>query len=944
MYKYLLINILFIINSLNCFGQIFDSEQNPPALKWRQINTQNFQIIYPAELESEARRMANTLEILIVEVSKSLQKHPRKISVILQNQGTTSNGFVQLAPRRSEFFTTPPQEFDFQDWLNGLAVHELRHVVQFDKLTGYLRKPLFEELGLAIFGVTLPPWFYEGDAVGIETALTKAGRGRLPSWEIIFRTNTLSGKRYSYSKDFMGSVRDQTPGYYQLGYFMTTRLRRDYGKDILDSIYTRLKRNPFRPYNLNSSIKYFTGINTRQLHDVTVKELDSLWRNQQQKLNPAEYQRINQRINQTPADYSLPVAMPAGDILAIKKGKATAPVLIRIEASSGNEKKIIRIGYQEETNFSYANGKITWDELRFDARFHKRSFNVVNILDLNTGKTRQITHRTRLFSPSLSPDAGLVAAVDISYSNKISVVELDPRNGSILKRYSNDKNYMLQTPAFNQAGDKLIAVAVSTDGKTLLEIDRKSGITTQLLPFEPQQISRPVYAGRDIIFKAHYNGLDNIYKLDRASNKIYQLTSAPFGAFNPSYDAENNRILINNFQLKGMDISAVPLKHINKPLLSSSENTFIDYAQPLQIQEGVSNVFADIPDQTFYSKPYHEAKNLFYFHSASIIAEDNEYFNDYNLGFALNSNNQLNTLDLYAGYRFNNALKRNEYLAGLTYKRFFPILNLTYLNQARQIYQRNKTPAGVKLIPVTWRENITEANIYIPVSLNRLNHKYSVKLGIGTSYTSRYGVVNRPKTFVPEIVLPAKYMLNMGHSTIRSARDLAPRWGQSLSFVYKHFPFDNKFSGELFTFKSRFYFPGIATNHTFQAAFNAQHASGTYDLNIDIPRVRGYSYLKPTAGLKNTLLLDYRFPIFYPDWEIGPLVYLKRLRGGFFSDFENLGLKNAPVPRTYGMDMHIDMNLLRFYLPNFAAGGRIIYAREKSVQKPIFEFSFSHTF
>src|SRR5690606_25857160 len=112
-------------------------------------------------------------------VSRSLEKGPAKISIFLQNQGTTANGFVTLSPRRSEFFAIPPQEFDYQDWLNSLAVHELRHVVQFDKLSGKF-KPPFEGLGLALLGITLPPWFTEGDAVNIETALTPAGRGRQP--------------------------------------------------------------------------------------------------------------------------------------------------------------------------------------------------------------------------------------------------------------------------------------------------------------------------------------------------------------------------------------------------------------------------------------------------------------------------------------------------------------------------------------------------------------------------------------------------------------------------------------------------------------------------------------------------------------------------------------------------------------------------------------------
>lgn len=503
---------------------------------------------------------------------------------------------------------------------------------------------------------------------------------------------------------------------------------------------------------------------------------------------------------------------------------------------------------------------------------------------------------------------------------------------------------MLQTPRFNESGDKLIVVAVSQNGKSLLEIDRNTGLTTLLMPFQLQQISRPLYAGGDIIFKAHYNGLDNIYKLDKVLRQPIQLSSAPFGAFNPSFDNINNRILINNYQLRGMDVAALPLQQVKQAKYVPAENTFIDYAAPLKKQEQVSNIFSTIANQEFPSKPYQEIKNLFYFHSARLIAEDNEFFNDYNFGVTLNSSNQLNTMDFYGGYRFNNALKRSEYLAGLTYKRYFPIFNLTYLNQAREIFQRNQTPSGLVLIPITWRENVTEANISVPVSFNRLNHNFSFNFGLGTSYTSRYEIFNRPKTFIPEIVLPAKYSLSLGHSTIRSPREFAPRWGQSMSLTYRHFPFDKVLSGEQFIFKSRFYFPGVAVNHTFQVSFNSQYANGDYRFNIDIPRVRGYHNLKPTAGFRNTLLVDYRFPIFYPDFRIGNLAYIKRIRGGVFSDFENVGMENSSMPRTYGVDMQADMNLLRFYLPNFAAGARLIFAEEKSLQNPIFEFSFSHTF
>ena len=212
---YITISTLFILWSTllshKLFAQVYSSDQNPPSLRWRQINTENFQVIYPAELSAEAQKITSVLETIVDRERKSIRVKPKKISIILQNQGVTSNGFVELAPRRSEFYTTPSQSFDFQSWLNSLAIHEMRHVVQFDKLTGNLNAPFFEQLALAIFGITLPAWFFEGDAVVTETALTDAGRGRIPEWSIALRANTLSGRRFSYSKNFLGSVRDFTP-------------------------------------------------------------------------------------------------------------------------------------------------------------------------------------------------------------------------------------------------------------------------------------------------------------------------------------------------------------------------------------------------------------------------------------------------------------------------------------------------------------------------------------------------------------------------------------------------------------------------------------------------------------------------------------------------------------------------------------------------------------
>lgn len=939
----LIICIVSSFTFLPAQAQIFSAEQNPPSIKWEQINTPNFQLIYPTLLKEQGQKMANLLEGLIDRVSRSIGKKPKKISIILQNQGTTANGFVQLAPRRSEFYTTPSQAFDFQNWLNSLAIHELRHVVQFDKLTGKFNAPPLESLALAIFGITLPSWFFEGDAVTTETVLTNAGRGRIPEWNIEMRANTLSNKNYSYSKNYFGSVRDFTPGYYQLGFFMNTKLRRDFGSDINDSILTRIATNFLRPYNFSNSVKKYTRMGTKKLHDSTIIELKNLWADQLKKVKFEEYNATNKRANRTPENLLLPVSTPSGSVLFLKESKAETPAIFELE-SNGKITKILNIGSQEIPWFSYSSGKIVWDEFRFDARYQQRSFNVINIYDMKTKSKKQLTHKSRLFAPSLSSDGTTIVAVEVSTNHQISLVELNAKTGKETTRFIAPENYMLQMPSFNQSGDKIVVVAVAINGKTLYELDRSTGKFTQLIPIQSQEILRPIYAWDQIIFKAHFNGIDNIYRLNPSKKQIYQLTSSKFGAHYPSFNPETGKIIFNNYSVEGYDISSINFEASDGKNITYVQKTIVNYADPLVAEEGAQSIFENIPEKIYESKPYREISNLFYFHSILPVVEDNPLSNDGNLGIRIQSDNKLNTLSFYTAYKFNNTLRKSEYEAGVNYSKFFPILNVAYLNRPRLINRRTTVAGKPVTIPVSWRENEYKADISIPLLANRFNTIYNINFKIGTSYTTRYDIENNYSGLIETLEFPMNYELALSRNSRRNARDLAPKWGQNVSARFRHFPFENQVNGELFTFRSTFYFPGVAKNHSLQASFNFQDSDGAYNNTIDIPRVNGYIFMKPGPNTRNTLLLDYRLPLFYPDWELGPLAYIKRFKAGFFADFENIDSKDKFSPRSYGAELRSDMNLLRFPLPNFDIGGKIIFLNEKPRQNPIFEFITSYNF
>ncbi|MEH6307102.1 hypothetical protein RYH73_15755 [Olivibacter sp. CPCC 100613] len=939
--KLLYIIILFFYSQY-AFAQVFDDYQNPPSVKWREIQTPDFQIIFPSEFEEQAQHLTFVLESILSKVSHSIGKKPRKISIILQNRDVVSNGFVQLAPRRSEFATTPPQQMDYQDWLNSLAMHELRHVVQFDKIAGYLKAPLFEQLALAIFGITLPPWFYEGDAVGIETVLGTAGRGRLPSWELPFRTNTLSGKRYSYQKDFLGSLKQVTPGYYQLGYFMTTKMRRDYGENFLEQLMTRIAKNPIRPYNFSNSLKTFTGYNTKQWHKKTVDELDSLWHAQLTKTQALSYPTFPKKQSEV-IDFLLPKPLPNGHVLALEKSNHSVPKIVRIMAD-GNIKEVIKTGIQTTPHFSYGGNKITWDELRYDKRYLKRSFHVINIYDLETKKYKQLTFKTRLFSPALSRDGKHIAAIEIDLKNSASLLLLNSATGKEERKIILPPNLNVQTPSFDSTGTKIITTALRQEGANLLEINLITGQSQLLLGWQKQQLERPIYTPHGILFKAHYNGIDNLYLLPYTSGQIQQLTNIKFGATNPAFDEMSETIYFNNYQVNGYLISKLDWQALLHQPIRSSQDHFIAYFKPLREQETATDTSTFIPTKTFASRPYKDLKHLFNFHSISPLGDDISSIDNFDLGLQLMSDNLTNTLSARIGFNYDQNTSRTDYFISTSFKRWFPKFTIEYRNRAQlsSLKLQNKPD---ERIPLRWREHYTELKASVPLTFNRLNTIYNTGVSVGTSYTWRYNIslkdVSLPNFNEVKFPLLIQYYFN--RNSRRSLLDLAPKWGQNLNFIYRGLAFDRRLSGNIFSMKSTLYFPGIVNNHSLQLRFNFQERNGDYRFTNDIPMVSGYDQL-PSTNVNNTLFIDYRFPLIYPDWELGPLAYIKRFKAGVFADFENVAQHTRFQPRTLGLELRADLNILRFYLPNFDAGIRAIYVNEPGSKNIIFTYGVSYTY
>src|SRR5258705_154344 len=235
MRKLLLSYSLFFISYFS-FSQQFGG--NPPSLKWKQINTDSVRVIFPIGLDSQANRVASIVHWLaahptVGSQSISLGNQLKKVNIVLQNQTTISNAYVGLGPFRSEFYLTPFAN-NFEEgsisWPDILAVHEYRHVMQFNNFKNGLSKLMYvlagdDGLSLAI-NASIPDWFYEGDAVYNETVMTNQGRGRLPLFLDAYPSLWQAGKHYFWMKLRHGSYKNYVSKHFFLGYLLV-----NYGRE-----------------------------------------------------------------------------------------------------------------------------------------------------------------------------------------------------------------------------------------------------------------------------------------------------------------------------------------------------------------------------------------------------------------------------------------------------------------------------------------------------------------------------------------------------------------------------------------------------------------------------------------------------------------------------------------------------------------------------------------
>lgn len=939
---------------------------NAPSLRWYQVNTPHFNVMFPKGFDREASRVANTLEFIHDPEAASMGGRAKPISIILQSQSALSNGFVTLAPRRSEFYTMPPQNYNFagtNDWLSLLASHEYRHVVQYQQSIVGFNKIVYYLLGQQALSLTAfaaaPQWFWEGDAVATETAFTKSGRGRIPNFGLLFRTNLLEGRSFNYQKQYDRSFKHNIPDHYVLGYHMITYLRnRSNDAEIWDRVVKRAWSKPYIPFTFSRAIKKETGLNINQLYRTMADSLTREWSDEVKRLGLTDFEAITKRKNQTYIDYLYPQVMADGTVLAMKTGIGDISTIVKIKDGKVEE-KFITGPVNDAGMLSVAGEKVVWNEYRYDPRWRIRNYSVVKGFDFASRENKDLSKQSRYGGASLSPDGTMVVTVESTTAYDVKMLVLDYSTKAVINEFENPENQLIQMPRWSPDGKSIVAVRLTKDGKKMSVFDFESKKVKDVFDAGNENIGHPVMSAdsKYILYNSPFSNIDNIYAVEVASGNRYQVTVSKYGAYNPSISPDGKWIYYNDQARNGMDVVRTPFDPSKwKPLagVSHPQEHFYDN---LVKQEEHHDIMKDIPQKDFPVTKYNRGRSLINVHSWGPFFDTD--ITQADLG--ISSRNLLGTMVVNAGYLFDINERTGNYHAGLSYQGFYPVLDLNVLYGKRQ----DKTGVDDKNVKFTWDETTVTGGFRIPLLLTRSKYNMNLTLKNWVGYT-------RVQNFRNQVTTEDNVLYSQGVGRIvkvsdsihyvfdqridngdliynqatfslsrflrQSRRDFNPKFAQLLDLELYNTPFGGDFNGKLAVARLSLYFPGFAKHHSILLRGGYQqgtegYALDRYTFRNRVFRPRGFSYPLDSRFMSGSV--NYAAPVWYPDIQFGPMLNIQRLRANVFYDYgqakgnfyfyhDKGSLLVGSTKGTYqsvGAEFTVDVNVMRL-LPQLDLGIR----------------------
>lgn len=933
-------------------GQYYLTGSDPARLRWNILKGENFDIIYPREVDSLARVYLYNFEKERPRHLEALKTDSPHMPMVLHPYNINSNGMVTWAPRRLEIETTPPfRPNSSQNWEETLALHEGRHIAQTTIYTKKFFRALHYIAGEQTVGISLgltPSQFaLEGDAVLNETDFSEEGRGRRADFLKYYRAASHAGDRRTYQQWRLGSLYRYTPSKYALGYMMLSTIRYETGNYFAPSELMNLQRRYFWRVISGSQTSYtkISGHTASKNWRRADSLFSSIWEADYEARRPfTSCDSILAKRGRSYIEITNPLPTSEG-VLASAMGMEEANHLVLIDEAGRS-----RIEQTFSSNVSeivpLTDSTVLFAEVVPSPFWEHESFSILRTYDFVRNRFRNLTSRTRLFNPTVGACADTVYAVEYPVEGNSNVVAVDSRSGEVLGAVRGPQGGQIVNIALLKG--ELYATIITLEGQGIYRYNRNGSAWEILSAPQPCAILDFKSDGDSLLyFVSDIDGVDNVYAMSVADTTLKKLTSARFGVCNPYIDRASRRLYYSDYDHKGYAPVRAALDSLRWETVRFEDRTEHIIADSLARQAAatVSRRMTPKQDSLLYagiqakeSSRYSKLGHLFRIHSWApfyagidkIMNFNYEHFYDLaSLGATVISQNTLGTAVSTAGYSYHGGFHAGHLY--FKYAGWAPKIELSADINDRYRTLTDVTYADARLNTLRVRQ-IEEkkpflslkAAISLPINLSRSGWNSRVTPKLEFAFTNdEYSILGHEYEFSKTLQAGVNFYRVL--PTPKSK--IYPRWGIGGNLNLRMAAGKVYDNGILAHANVYTYFPGIIRNHSIKLTACYQKYLGRYCVgyiqNIaSLPR--GYKNDRVLSDYAK-MTLDYAIPLYFVDGHTTFLYIMKRIQVIPFLDYAyDREYKNL---LSGGCDLLFDFNLFRIPL-TLSAGVR--YARTLS--------------
>ncbi|QZE15392.1 hypothetical protein K4L44_06045 [Halosquirtibacter laminarini] len=923
--------------------------------KWKYIENNIARIVYPEGLKETAERALNIITYIDNEQNLSVGTKKKKINILINNSNGISNGYVSVFPFQSELYTLAPQDLNqlgATEWMDQLSIHEFRHVQQYVNMKQnvvQLASLLTGDYGwVGVSNLIFPKWYFEGDAVVAETALSDGGRGRLPYFFKEQRALCLDSIQYGYRKLEQGSLKDIVPSYYNLGYNMVREGREIAGPNVWSEVLKESVKfkisNIYYPFARGT--KAFVGLSTHELYKEVNKKQNKLWRQQWSSMRNDSSKSISLDMPKNKvAFYQYPQIAENNTMYVVKSSfDKTSEIIKLTNYQQTKEEKITSIGITQSPSITYNNYILSWIETVQNPLFKEIRKQKIVIFDLSKNHKKVIGKPGYYFSPQVNHEGTQLMVVEKTEKLHYQIVIFDIKTEKIIQTIPNPDNFFVSQPQWATNDQEIFFISKKNHEISIQRLELANLKATPLVGWTKHVISGMDVDEKHLYFGASFSGIDQIYSVSlEGKARIRQHTNDKIGAYYPTVDPINDTLVYSNFTSKGYRLRKIAKNNFIKELPILPEKA------PLIGGSLVKNDEEEAIEQLEFEKSYKEHRYIPWTPKlrpyAWSVYIDNNYF-----GAQILTTNLFNNFYANIGYKYSSIDEEINFNGEVIYARLPIKIKLRGEMVENQLSKEDPNSyedyrwIGEASLPIRW------------VTGNYL---------MGTTFSADYtfhqltltkkNIEFTPKTYHYQISFYAQHQ--------RAKQNLYPKLGQSLSFNFQDIKETE--NQKIWTFMGTTYLPGLFPNQGLKLDYGYQNLSPNLILNDYFNYSRGYSQRLGLINNTRKFGATYAFPLLYPDLGIFGITYIKRIWGTLFYDFQvsqldeyitridNLvdqnrgttpqdwyneiaygqdiqnGIEdgNRYFQRSIGAELYMDMNV--FNSSNITIGSRISYLVDK---------------